>query len=115
MSPFIFGRSNVVQTFQFESGTEQQPSIAFKANPTSGFFDLDGTITGDSSGWMLYQSFGSNNYSPAAKGHNLNAISLMENNGWTTNGWSHFNDGGFGDPNDPSFQIHNYFLLVMLQ
>jgi len=44
MPPFIFGRSNVVQTLRFENGTEQQPGLAFKSNPASGLFEENGNV-----------------------------------------------------------------------
>lgn len=107
--PRIFGLTALYKTFSSIGEVKSVGGVVngvYKININGTFrevyFDLDGSITGDSTGWMLYQSFGSDNYSPAAKGQNIQSSTEATANGWTVVGALDNSNPGYDDPIYPN-------------
>ena len=85
---YVFDSINQVKSLFSSNGTY---NIVVDGIVRSVFCDLTGSITGDSTGWMLYQSFGTNNYQPSLQGSNI-LRSTVSTYGWDTSFQEYFVD-----------------------
>jgi len=80
---FLFLPTSIAEVKAAKGSTNGVYPIVINGAVQNAYFDLDGSITGDSSGWMLYQSFGTNTLADAAFGSNVTTTTRSTTGGWT--------------------------------